>query len=103
MSGENVLREFKFSLLEPGEKYHDALAGEEIMLQGVVDCCLLEPDGITILDFKTDRVGAAGTRPLAQRYEAQVRAYGEALQRIFKKPVIALYLYFFDGEILESI
>ncbi len=103
MSGENVLREFKFSLLEPGEKYHDALAGEEIMLQGVVDCCLLEPDGITILDFKTDRVGAAGTRPLAKRYEAQVRAYGEALQRIFKKPVIALYLYFFDGEILESI
>lgn len=103
MTGEQVLREFKFSLLEPGEKYDSALQGEEILLQGVVDCCLLEPDGITVLDFKTDYVGKEGTKPLVQRYTPQVRAYGEALQRIFQKPVKAIYLYFFAAEKLESV
>ena len=58
------------------------------MLQGVVDCFVIEPDGITILDFKTDR------RPDPERYRPQLQAYGEALSRIYRMPVKAQILYF---------
>ena len=40
-----LLREFKFSILDDGENYDPALVEEKILLQGVVDCALVEPDG----------------------------------------------------------
>lgn len=102
-TGKQVLREFKFSILEPGEDYDPDLAGEQILLQGVVDCCLLEPDGITVLDFKTDRIGSDGGASLARRYGPQVRAYGRALERIYGLPVKRLLLYLFSGERFLSV
>lgn len=94
-SGQNVLREFKFSLLEDGGQLDPRLAGEQILLQGVVDCCLIEPEGLTILDFKTDRVQPGREAEVAERYAPQVRAYGRALARIYRSPVRKLLLYFF--------
>lgn len=54
--GQDVLREFKFSILADGRILQEDLTGEKLLLQGVVDCCFMEEDGITVLDFKTDRV-----------------------------------------------
>lgn len=95
-SGQHVLREFKFSLLEDGGQLDPQLAGEKILLQGVVDCCLMEPEGLTILDFKTDRVQPGKEAEAAERYAPQVRAYGRALSRIYHLPVRKLLLYFFQ-------
>ena len=52
----NVLREFKFSILDDAAQYDPSLAGEEILLQGVMDCAMVDEDGITVMDFKTDYV-----------------------------------------------
>ena len=90
-----VSREFKFSILEDAEAYDLALAGEQVLLQGVVDCVLFEEDGITILDFKTDRVTGDVLQARAESYRPQVEAYADALRRIFKKPVKEILLYFF--------
>ena len=95
-SGGNVLREFKFSILDDGSAYHAALAGEKILLQGVVDCALVEEDGITIVDFKTDRVTEATVSAAAEQYRSQVEAYADALSRIFRKKVKRSCLYFFQ-------
>lgn len=38
-----------------GRILQEDLTGEKLLLQGVVDCCFMEEDGITVLDFKTDR------------------------------------------------
>lgn len=103
MTGENVLREFKFSILEDGADTDPALRGESFLLQGVVDCCLMEPDGLTILDFKTDRVRPGQEQERAARYAGQVRTYGRALQRIFDKPAKRLCLYFFQTGILVDV
>ena len=92
---EQVLREFKFSLLEDGSLLEPELRGEKLLFQGVVDCCLMEADGLTVLDFKTDRVRPGEEPDAARRYAPQVLAYGRALERIFEKPVKALLLYFF--------
>ncbi len=93
--GENVLREFKFSILDDGEAYAVGLEGEKILLQGVVDCALMEPDGITVVDFKTDRVTEQTLFEAAERYRPQVEAYADALSRIFEKKVKRSCLYFF--------
>ena len=70
LEGKEVIREFKFSILDDGEKYGEGLSGERVLLQGVVDCALIEEEGITVVDFKTDRV----TGPALERAALRVRS-----------------------------
>ena len=101
-TGKNVLREFKFSILDDGSAYGSGLEGEKILLQGVVDCALMEPDGITVVDFKTDRVTEQTIIDSAERYRPQVEAYADALSRIFETKVKRSCLYFFHlGRFIE--
>lgn len=91
-----VCREFKFSILMDAGAYRPEAAGEKILLQGVTDCCLIENEGITVLDFKTDRVRPGGEMERAQRYRGQLEGYAAALTRIFGRPVREKILYFFE-------
>lgn len=93
-----VIREFKFSLLEDGSNYDSALQGEQVLLQGVVDCGLIEDEGITIVDFKTDYVTHQTMAARAESYRPQVAAYSQALCRIYHKPVKQTLLYFFHTD-----
>ncbi len=86
---KEVRREFKFSLLVNAKDYGLGVTDEQVMLQGVVDCFAVEDDGLTILDFKTDRT------PRPEYYEPQLNAYADALSRIYEMPVKAKILYFF--------
>ena len=90
------LREFKFSILDEGHNYGLELEGEQVLLQGVVDCALLEEDGITIIDFKTDAVTEKTASLAADRYFPQVQTYAEAMRKIYEMPVKEKYLYFFQ-------
>ena len=94
-AGVPSLREFKFSILDDGTNYGEELEGEQVLLQGVVDCALIEPDGITIVDFKSDRVSEETLNHSAGQYKPQVDTYAEALTRIYELPVKEKYLYFF--------
>ncbi len=95
MCSSNVVREYKFSILVDGDSYSKDLTGEKILLQGVVDCAVIESDGITVIDFKTDHV-TDETLPLHIReYTPQIETYAEALSRIFELPVKDKILYFF--------
>ncbi len=94
-NGVPHLREFKFSILDDGREYGEGLDGEKVLLQGVVDCALLEDDGITVVDFKTDYVTEETLVAVAARYQPQVQTYAEALRRIYEMPIKAKYLYFF--------
>ena len=94
-TGTPYLREFKFSILDDGRHYGEGLEGEQVLLQGGVDCALLEDDGITIVDFKTDRVTEDTVASIAGRYRLQVETYAEALSRIYEKPIKRRSLYFF--------
>ena len=94
-SGIPHLREFKFSILDAGENYGHDLEGEQVLLQGVVDCALLEDDGITVIDFKTDYVTEKTIHDRAEGYRQQLEAYSDALSRIYENRVKSRYLYFF--------
>lgn len=94
-AADRVWREFRFSLLcGAGELLHTG-SGEEILLQGVVDCCIEENGKLVVIDYKTDSVHTE--EQLQQRcalYESQIRAYAMALSRIFSMPVKESVLYF---------
>ncbi len=92
---KTVLREFKFSILDAGEHYDPILQEEAILLQGVVDCAIIEEDGILLLDFKTDRVTLETLHQRAEHYRPQVLAYAHAMARIYERPVKQALLYFF--------
>jgi ATP-dependent helicase/nuclease subunit A len=93
--GAEHLREFKFSILDDASKYEHAADGEQVLLQGVVDCAIVDEDGIIIIDFKTDKVTEEDLEAVTNRYRPQVETYAEALSRIYKKPVKASKLWFF--------
>ena len=91
----DVLREFKFSILQDAVLNDPLLSGEQILLQGVVDCALLEEDGITIIDFKTDMVTEESLPHKLTYYSPQINAYAHAMQKIYGKPIKQCLLYFF--------
>ena len=93
---ENVLREFKFSLLVDSCLDVENGSDDQILLQGVVDCAIIDEDGIIILDFKSDRITESTLDGAVERYGEQVKAYAKALSRIYQLPVKSAQLYFFQ-------
>lgn len=92
-------REFKFSLLCPAEEFYAEAGteGENLLLQGVVDCCIEEDGFLTIIDYKTDFVTPELLDEKEEQYKNQLRAYGSAMSRILGKPVRDKFLYFLRG------
>ncbi len=96
LTAEAPVREFKFSILTDAGRYVPEAAGEQVMLQGVVDCFWQENGELVIVDFKTDRI-RDNLQEKAAQYTPQLEAYALALSRIYAMPVKAKYLYFFDA------
>ena len=92
---KKIMREFRFSLLVPAEEIFGRAEGEEILLQGVVDCCLEENGKLVIIDYKTDYVRTeADIREKCELYSTQVKTYASAMKRIFGMEVRETVLYF---------
>jgi len=72
-----------------------AVLGEEwVLVQGIVDVLVDEPDGLTILDFKTDRVRREEVEARAALYRPQLETYRRAVAAAWRRPVKAAWLYF---------
>jgi ATP-dependent helicase/nuclease subunit A len=98
LAAERVMREFRFSLLCPAQRWFKASPeGEQILLQGVVDLCLEEHGALTIVDFKTD----AEVEP--ERYAGQLGTYAYAMERIVGKPVTGAVLWYLRRRTQKSL
>ncbi len=92
----DVLREYRFALLAPASRYARGVdEAEQVMLQGVVDCCYHTGEGLVIVDFKTDRISAGEEQQRAELYREQLEAYSYALAQVLGKAVVRKVLYFF--------
>ena len=92
----DLRREFKFSLLAPAERvYPQAPEGEQLLLQGVVDCLFTGPQGLTIVDFKTDHLRPEELEAHSLRYQGQLDSYTWAVEQIFRQPVQRRVLWYF--------
>jgi ATP-dependent helicase/nuclease subunit A len=81
LNADEIYREFKFSLLVPAEEYYPGAKtgdGDEILLQGVVDCCMREREALHVIDFKTDAVTLENIEEKTRQYAPQLAAYGRA-------------------------
>ena len=97
LSSVSLRREFKFSILEPASRYYpQAGEGEQVLFQGVVDCYYETLEGITVVDFKTDRVTKRSVAERAEHYRPQLEAYSRALEEITGRRVIRRVLWFFS-------
>ena len=90
-----VWREYPFALLLPATLYDPNMdQNEEMLLQGVVDCCFRTEEGIVIVDFKTDRIHPGEEEERAQVYRPQLDAYAKAISTVLEEPVCEEILYF---------
>jgi len=93
-----VLREVPFSMAIPVHVIHPELpkdSGENIVVQGVIDCLADEGDGFLLVDYKTDWLGGPGRlEKLTDFYRSQLLLYARAVETILKQPVKEKYLYF---------
>jgi len=75
---------------------------EKILVQGIIDAYFEEPDGLVIVDYKTDWAPDKNGKILVERYRKQLLYYREALERLTGKRVKKMYLYSFSlGKALE--
>lgn len=103
-NSSNVLREFKFSILDDASNYEQDIKNDEVLLQGVVDCAIVEEDGICIIDFKTDKVTESSAVAIAEQYKSQVEAYAQALSKIYNCKIKSAVLYFFrTGSVISVV
>ena len=84
-----VRREWPFNVMLRADEALSAqeagrFGGEELLVQGTVDCCFIEDGQWVLMDYKTDR-GDAQT--LRERYRPQLSVYALALERITGIPV----------------
>lgn len=88
-------REYKFNFFLPASEIdnqlEEPLASEKILIQGIADCILFEPNGIVLIDYKTDTVTDEAT--FIARYYNQIRLYKKALEETFSLPVSSCLLY----------
>ena len=85
------LTEISAGAVEPS--LDKSLFDEKIIVQGAVDLCFLEDDGVVILDFKSDRVD--NPEALKTAYREQLDIYEKAVCKIFEKPVKEKIIYSF--------
>lgn len=103
LSACEVDREFKFSLLVPAETYFPNVEGEEVLLQGVIDAWFDDGTGITVIDFKSDRIISGGEDAAAERHRSQIEAYSQALEQILNRPVKRKVLWFFSTDTAKEL
>ncbi len=86
-------------LFGPGSRAEVPIVGR-IGVRGVtgrIDRLLVEPDRVTIVDFKSGRVPANGPDDVPMAYLAQMAAYRAILKQIYPKHTVELALIWTDG------
>jgi len=67
---------------------------EVVIIQGIIDLLIKKPDGLLIIDFKTDRITAEEVSERAELYRRQLELYSRAASAILKDRLLAKWLYF---------
>ena len=72
-------------------------AAERVIVRGIIDCLIDTPDGLVVLDYKTDRVSDdAMLRERVAGYSVQLQAYARAAAALLGRPVQRAVLVFLN-------
>ena len=74
-------REYPFTvLLAGGDPLPETETGEQILIQGVIDCLFREDDAWILVDYKSDRLETADA--FRSRYAVQLAVYKRAVEHL---------------------
>jgi ATP-dependent helicase/nuclease subunit A len=97
-AGDALRRELDFHLAVAPDEFPGGRASDDpqdqIMIRGRIDALLIEPAGLTVIDYKTDRVAADAVDARAAFYAPQAGLYRRAMEHIAPLPVSAIHLVF---------
>jgi ATP-dependent exoDNAse (exonuclease V) beta subunit len=79
------------------------LVEDRVLVRGVIDCLVDEPEGLTLIDYKTDRLRDAETRRARlDLYRIQLQLYGLAAEALLQREVRRRVLVFLrEREVIE--
>ena len=103
-----VYREWPFTFARPALELSDWLSvsrpqalameqppsDERVVVQGIIDVLVRTPEGLIVIDFKTDRIAETELDRRVEAYRGQLELYARAAQGILERPVVAKWLYF---------
>lgn len=94
---ERLYREQKFTVFFPATEVQPdldaAYSGEQIMVQGIIDCAFFENGKLIVVDYKTDRI--KDETALSERYKRQLAVYKRAAEELFRAEASETLLYSF--------
>ncbi len=65
-----------------------------VLVRGRLDSLIVTPEGLVLLDYKTDRVDATNILPRAESYWPQMVGYATAASKVARLPVVRASLVF---------
>lgn len=86
-----VHREYPFTLLLDSSRIYADVKGEEILIQGVIDCLFKEENTWVIVDYKTDRLPEEAD--FRARYGVQLSLYRRAVEQMSGEEVREVIIY----------
>ncbi|MCH8119491.1 MAG: helicase-exonuclease AddAB subunit AddA [Planctomycetes bacterium] len=95
-----IFREWPFTFALPASEFPDssherrATSDEAIIVQGIIDMLVRTPQGLVIIDFKTDNVTSSQVNQRAELYRRQLQLYSRAASAILKVKLFSKWLYF---------
>jgi ATP-dependent helicase/nuclease subunit A len=99
-NSKNVFRDWPFTFALPASEFlvtsieHRVSSIETIIVQGIIDMLIQSPQGMVIIDFKTDDISVSQVPRRAELYRQQLEMYARAASAILKSPPLAKWLYF---------
>ncbi|HWL22657.1 MAG TPA: helicase-exonuclease AddAB subunit AddA [Ureibacillus sp.] len=99
IQAKKIYRELPFTLSRTDQD------GDRQIIQGIIDCLILDEDGKWILlDYKTDKIlpkfseDPALTKEMTERYGVQLRIYSEAVKAVLGVEVDEKIIYLYNAQ-----
>ncbi len=97
-----IFREWPFTFALPACEWNSSYLPrhttsdirDTIIVQGIIDMLVRTPQGLVIIDFKTDNVTSSQVHERAKLYRRQLDLYSRAASAILKDKLLAKWLYF---------
>nr|WP_315020838.1 helicase-exonuclease AddAB subunit AddA [uncultured Aminipila sp.] len=97
---DEIFKETPFNLMKK-------IKGEDIIVQGIIDCYFREGDKYILLDYKTNRVNNPADCDeiayLKETYREQIELYREAIEEVKGVKVREAYIYMLNAQIFIGI
>jgi ATP-dependent helicase/nuclease subunit A len=91
----NLIRELPFALAyDPANGGAPADGLDQIMIRGRIDLLVPSPQGLSIIDYKTDNVSGPAMDERVETYSRQMRLYADAIHKVAQVRIAAIYLVF---------